>query len=82
MKTTIKNDAKHLLFTRKNYVLLAIACFLIVLGLILMSGNGSSFTHFEADIFSFRRIVLAPIISLTGYLLVIVAILCTEKNMK
>lgn len=82
MKTTIKNDAKHLLFIRKNYVLLAIACFLIVLGLILMSGNGSSFTHFETDIFSFRRIVLAPIISLTGYLLVIVAILCMEKNMK
>lgn len=82
MKTTIKNDAKHLLFTLKNYVLLAIACFLIVLGLILMSGNGSSFTHFETDIFSFRRIVLAPIISLTGYLLVIVAILCMEKNMK
>ena len=82
MKTTIKNDAKHLLFKRKNYVLLAIACFLIVLGLILMSGNGSSFTHFETDIFSFRRIVLAPIISLTGYLLVIVAILCMEKNMK
>lgn len=44
--------------------------------------NGSSFTHFETDIFSFRRIVLAPIISLAGYLLVIVAILYTEKNMK
>lgn len=37
---------------------------LYTFGLFLMSGKGSTFTHFETDIFSFRRIVLVPIITL------------------
>lgn len=59
------NNSRNLLIT---------AVLLIVLGLVLMSGLGSDFTHFESDIFSFRRTTLAPIVCLLGYLLVIVAI--------
>ncbi len=48
---------------------------LIVLGYILMAGPGSTAQSFNPDIFAARRIVVAPILCLAGYLLLIVAIL-------
>lgn len=51
------------------------ACALIVLGYILMSGPGSTESSFNPDIFSTRRIVIAPVLCLAGYLLIIVGIL-------
>ena len=50
------------------------ACALIVVGYILMSGPGSTEQAFNPDIFSPRRIVVAPMLCLAGYLLIIVAI--------
>ena len=80
MKTTSDKDEFCTMFTRKNYLLLTFSCLLIFLGLFLMSGHGSTFSHFEPEIFSFQRIVLAPAVCLTGYLSVIVSILYTEKK--
>ena len=60
--------------------LLIAAGILIVLGYILMSGPGSSAQSFNPDIFSPRRIVVAPTLCLSGYLLVIVAILRYGKD--
>jgi hypothetical protein len=40
-----------------------------------MSGSGSTEQTFNPDIFSFRRIVVAPVLCLIGYLLIIVGIL-------
>lgn len=80
MKTTSNKDVTTPMFTRKNYLLLAFSCLLIILGLFLMSGHGSTSSHFEPEIFSFRRIVLAPIVCLMGYLSVIVSILYAEKK--
>ena len=51
------------------------ACVLIILGYILMSGPGSTNQSFNPDIFSPRRIVIAPMLCLTGYLLIIIGIL-------
>lgn len=51
------------------------ACILIVIGYILMSGTSSSAQSFNPDIFSSRRIVIAPMLCLAGYLLMIVGIL-------
>jgi hypothetical protein len=51
------------------------ACALIVLGYILMSGPGSTESSFNPDIFSTRRIVIAPALCLAGYLLMIVGII-------
>jgi hypothetical protein len=39
-----------------------------------MSGTGSTETYFNPDIFSPRRIVIAPMLCLAGYLLIIVGI--------
>ena len=40
-----------------------------------MAGPGSNEQSFEPDIFSVRRIVVAPIVCLVGYLLIVVGIL-------
>ena len=41
----------------------------------MMSGTGSSEQLFNHDIFSTRRVVIAPALLLAGYLLIIVCIL-------
>lgn len=74
-----ENNEFHALFTRNNYLLLVTSVFLIVLGLILMSGPGSTSTHFEPDIFSTRRIIVAPIVCLAGYLTIFVALVWRQK---
>ena len=50
------------------------ACALIVSGYLFRSGSGSTEQAFNPDIFSPRRIVVAPMLCLAGYLLIIVAI--------
>jgi hypothetical protein len=68
-------------FTRKNYILLVIGMAIILLGYALMSGGGSADpTQFDPSIFSGRRITLAPIVVLAGYIFVGYAILYTEKK--
>lgn len=56
-------------------LVIIVACIIIAIGYFLMSGSGSTEQSFNPDIFSTRRIVVAPILCLTGYLLVIVGIL-------
>ena len=66
------------LFNNRRSIIIT-ACVLIILGYVLMSGPGSTEQSFNPDIFSARRIVIAPILCLTGYLLIIVGIL-RKKN--
>lgn len=58
----------------RRHILIA-ACALIAAGYFLMSGPGSTEQSFCPDIFSARRIVLAPMLCLSGYLLIIIGIL-------
>lgn len=55
--------------------ILSIAVVLIVSGYLLMAGPGSTEQQFNPDVFSTRRIVVAPTLCLAGYLLIIVGIL-------
>ena len=55
--------------------ILITACLIIVVGYVLMAGPGSKEQAFNPDIFSTRRIVVAPIVCLVGYLLIVVGIL-------
>ena len=59
-----------------NYILIAVAVAVIIIGFVLMTGSPSTAT----DIFSFRRITLAPIVCLIGFLLVIVGIMYRPKE--
>ena len=70
-----------MVFGKKNYILLAISVGIIILGLLLMSGVGSADNpEFTAEIFSTRRIVVAPIVTLVGFLLIIYAIMAKPKS--
>ena len=58
-----------------DFILLAIGMAVVVVGFILMSGAGSSETAFNPDIFSVRRVKVAPAVCLLGFLFIIYAIL-------
>lgn len=61
---------------KENYKLLAIGFGIIVIGFLLMLGGGSDDpTQFSEKIFSFRRITLAPIVILAGFVFEIWAIM-------
>ena len=73
-------DKKNFAFGRMNYILLAIGMVVIILGLILMSGSGSSETTFNADIFSARRIKVAPVICFAGFIFMMYGIMHKPKD--
>lgn len=62
-----------------NSILIAIAFVVIVVGFALMVGSPSGATEYNPDIFSTRRITVGPMISLAGFVLMIVAILLKKK---
>ena len=53
---------------KKNYVFIIIGCLVVILGFILMSGGGSENPNVfqEEELFSFRRITLAPFMVILG----------------
>jgi hypothetical protein len=77
-----KNDQSGFAIPKENYKLLLIGFIIIILGFALMIGGGSKdpnvFNKFE--IFSARRIILAPIIVLLGFAFEIWAIMHKPKN--
>ncbi len=66
---------KNLAFHKTNLIITGVAVLIIIIGFILMSGPATTIDGFEADIFSVRRIKVAPIVSLIGFILMIVGIL-------
>lgn len=74
-------DKKDFAFGKQNYILCAVSVLVIVIGFILMTGPSSSIEGgFEPDIFSTRRVVIAPMICFIGFLLMIGGILYTKKS--
>lgn len=72
-------NQKNLAFTKINFILLAVGFVFVVLGFMLMSGDGSTTEQYNPEIFSARRIKVAPLISLVGFLDMIFAILYRPK---
>ena len=69
-------------FSKKNYILLAIGMAIVIIGLVLMSGEGSAEGVFNPDIFSVRRIKVAPVVSLFGFIFIMFAIMYKPKTEK
>lgn len=66
---------------RENYKLLIIGFVIIILGFLLMiGGKAESPDEFNEAVFSFRRITLAPIIVLFGFIFEIYAIMKKPKE--
>lgn len=82
----IKNEKKekvNFALGAENYKLLAIGFVIIVLGFLLMLGGRSDDPKvFSSDIFSFRRITLAPLVVLAGFIFEIWAIMKKPKEDK
>lgn len=58
-------------FTMKNYITILVGVVLLFLGFVLMSGGGEhTATEFDYSIFSFRRISLAPVVVIAGFVVV------------
>ncbi|WP_278364894.1 DUF3098 domain-containing protein [Phocaeicola barnesiae] len=74
-------DRKSFAFDKKNFILLGIGMVIIIIGFLLMSGPGSTETAFEPDIFSVRRIKIAPAVCFFGFIFMIYGILRKPKDM-
>jgi len=79
-----KEQAKsEFIFGRKNYKFMLIGLGCIALGFILMGGGGSDDPNvFNPEIFSWRRIRLAPTLVLIGFAIEIYAILVNPDKEK
>ncbi|PLX07203.1 MAG: DUF3098 domain-containing protein [Marinilabiliales bacterium] len=64
-----------------NYILIAAGFVVILIGYLLLSGGKSEDPAvFNPDIFNFRRITLAPIVILLGFIIEIFAIVWKPKK--
>ena len=68
-------DRNNFAFDKTNFLLLGIGMAVIIIGFLLMTGPGSTETAFEPDIFSVRRIKVAPITCFAGFVFMIYGIL-------
>ncbi len=73
-------DKRNLAFDRTNFILLGIGFTIVVIGFILMSGAGSTEQVYNPDIFSFRRIKVAPVVTFLGFVSMIYAIVRKPKE--
>ena len=77
------DQKQHFAFTRENYKLLIIGFVIIVIGFILMAGGkAESPDQFNPEVFSFRRITLAPLVVLFGFAFEIYAIMKKPREKK
>lgn len=76
-----KKQGSVLLFDRHKYTWLIIGLAVTALGFILMIGGGSADPNvFSEDLFNFRRLTLAPVLVLGGYIIQIYAIMKKTTN--
>ena len=73
-------DKRNFAFDKVNFILLAVGMAIVVIGFLLMTGAGSSDSVYEPDIFSVRRIKVAPIVCLVGFVSMIYAVVRKPKE--
>jgi predicted tellurium resistance membrane protein TerC len=66
---------------KENFILIAGAVVLIIIGFAMMSGGASpDEVSFNPGIFNQQRIVVAPIVTVSGFVLVVIGILRKQKG--
>ena len=73
-------DKRDFAFDKINFILLAVGMVIVIIGFLLMTGPNSTDTTFEPDIFSARRIKVAPVVCFFGFLSMIYAVMRKPKN--
>ena len=81
MKNKNENQPAFL-FDKQNYLLMIVGVMFIIAGFLLMAGGASEDPHVfdEGEVYSFRRITLAPIVVIIGFIIEIVAIMRKPKD--
>ena len=73
-------DKRNFAFDKMNYILLAAGMVVVIIGFLLMTGPSSSATTYEPDIFSVRRIKVAPVVCLLGFGSMVYAVVRKPKD--
>ena len=79
-QTLIKEEHSALPLTRVNFIAMAVAGVMIVVGFLLMLGAPSTADEFNPDIFSTRRIVVGPTMAFVGFVLMGFAIIYSPRK--
>ena len=79
-KSINKMDRRNFPFDKVNFILLAVGMMIVIIGFLLMSGGGSTETAYNPDIFSVRRIKVAPVVCFVGFVSMIYAIVRRPKD--
>lgn len=74
------NDKQKFAFDKVNFLLLAIGMAVVIIGFLLMTGPSSSETAFQPDIFSARRIKIAPVVCFLGFVFMIYGVVRKPKT--
>ena len=75
-------DKRNFAFDKINFIMLAVGMLIVIIGFVLMSGGQSNDNHFDPSIFDTRRICVAPIVCLFGFVSMIYAIARKPKGSK
>jgi uncharacterized BrkB/YihY/UPF0761 family membrane protein len=73
-------DRRNFAFGKNNLILIAIGMVVVIIGFLLMMGPSTTVDHFEADIFSVRRVRIAPVVCLIGFVMMIYAVIKKPKE--
>lgn len=73
-------DKKNFAFDKVNFILLAVSMIIVIIGFLLMTGPSSTDTLFEPDIFSARRVKVAPVVCFLGFVSMIYAVVRKPKD--
>jgi ABC-type multidrug transport system permease subunit len=74
---------KNFALSKINFIIIGVAVVIIITGFVLMTGPSTTLEGgFEPDIFSARRIKVAPLTCFIGFLVMIVGILFPDKKRK
>ena len=76
----IKESRESMPVGRNNYIGMAVAGLLIIVGFLLMLGDSSTAEAFNPDIFSTRRIVVGPFMAFVGFVAMAIAIVVKPKK--
>jgi uncharacterized membrane protein len=79
-KTAVSKESKHsntpreFVFGKENYMLMIVGMVVLAIGFALMAGSA------DGDIFEFRRVTLAPIVVIAGFVIEVFAIFKKPKD--